>query len=51
MANLGIGIIGAGNISSTYLRLAPLFRGLSGASGLQRSEGLLESGYVNSKSV
>ena len=28
MANLGIGIIGAGNISSTYLRLAPLFRGL-----------------------
>ena len=28
MANLGIGIIGAGNISSTYLRLAPLFKGL-----------------------
>ncbi len=28
MANLGIGIIGAGNISSAYLRLAPLFKGL-----------------------
>ena len=28
MSNLGIGIIGAGNISSTYLRLAPLFKGL-----------------------
>jgi predicted dehydrogenase len=28
MANLGIGIIGAGNISTSYLRLAPLFKGL-----------------------
>ena len=28
MANLGIGIIGCGNISASYLRLAPLFRGL-----------------------
>lgn len=28
MDNLGIGIIGCGNISSAYLRLAPLFRGL-----------------------
>mgnify|MGYP001160649665 FL=1 len=28
MANLGLGIIGAGNISTSYLRLAPLFRGL-----------------------
>ncbi len=28
MANLGIGIIGCGNISAAYLRLAPLFRGL-----------------------
>jgi predicted dehydrogenase len=28
MANLGIGIIGCGNISTTYLRLAPLFKGL-----------------------
>ena len=28
MANLGIGIIGCGNISTSYLRLAPLFRGL-----------------------
>ncbi len=28
MANLGIGIIGCGNISSAYLRLAPLFKGL-----------------------
>ena len=26
--NMGIGIIGCGNISTTYLRLAPLFRGL-----------------------
>ena len=25
---LGIGIIGAGNISATYLRLAPLFKGI-----------------------
>ena len=25
---LGVGIIGCGNISTTYLRLAPLFRGL-----------------------
>ncbi|MDP1731577.1 MAG: gfo/Idh/MocA family oxidoreductase, partial [Devosia sp.] len=24
----GVGIMGAGNISSAYLRLAPLFRGL-----------------------
>jgi predicted dehydrogenase len=28
MAKLGIGIIGCGNISTTYLRLAPLFKGL-----------------------
>ena len=28
MENLGIGIIGCGNISSAYLRLAPLFKGL-----------------------
>lgn len=28
MENLGIGIIGAGNISTSYLRLAPLFKGL-----------------------
>ena len=28
MAHLGIGIIGAGNISTSYLRLAPLFKGL-----------------------
>jgi predicted dehydrogenase len=28
MANLGIGIIGCGNISTSYLKLAPLFRGL-----------------------
>ena len=28
MDKLGIGIIGCGNISTTYLRLAPLFRGL-----------------------
>ena len=28
MARLGVGIIGCGNISSAYLRLAPLFRGL-----------------------
>lgn len=28
MANLGIGIIGCGNISTTYLKLAPLFKGL-----------------------
>jgi predicted dehydrogenase len=28
MSNLGIGIIGCGNISTTYLRLAPLFKGL-----------------------
>ena len=28
MENLGIGIIGCGNISTTYLRLAPLFKGL-----------------------
>lgn len=28
MANLGIGIIGCGNISTTYLTLAPLFKGL-----------------------
>lgn len=28
MANLGIGIIGCGNISTSYLRLAPLFNGL-----------------------
>ena len=26
---LGVGIIGCGNISTTYLRLAPLFRGQS----------------------
>ena len=28
MANLGVGIIGCGNISTSYLRLAPLFKGL-----------------------
>ena len=28
MANLGLGIIGCGNISTTYLKLAPLFKGL-----------------------
>jgi len=28
MSNLGIGIIGCGNISSAYLRLAPRFKGL-----------------------
>ena len=28
MANLGLGIIGCGNISAAYLRLAPLFKGL-----------------------
>ncbi|MDB5660434.1 MAG: gfo/Idh/MocA family oxidoreductase [Cypionkella sp.] len=28
MANMGIGIIGCGNISTSYLRLAPLFKGL-----------------------
>lgn len=28
MAKLGIGIIGCGNISTAYLRLAPLFRGM-----------------------
>ena len=28
MKNLGLGIIGCGNISSSYLKLAPLFRGL-----------------------
>lgn len=28
MAKLGIGIIGCGNISTSYLRLAPLFKGL-----------------------
>ena len=28
MANLGLGIIGCGNISATYLRLAPAFKGL-----------------------
>ena len=28
MTDLGIGIIGCGNISTSYLRLAPLFRGL-----------------------
>jgi predicted dehydrogenase len=28
MAHLGIGIIGCGNISTSYLRLAPLFKGL-----------------------
>jgi predicted dehydrogenase len=28
MSNLGIGIIGCGNISTTYLRLAPLFKGM-----------------------
>ena len=28
MANLGIGIIGCGNISTSYLNLAPLFKGL-----------------------
>ncbi|KJS17267.1 MAG: oxidoreductase [Hoeflea sp. BRH_c9] len=28
MATLGVGIIGCGNISTSYLRLAPLFRGI-----------------------
>ncbi|MDB5666405.1 Gfo/Idh/MocA family oxidoreductase [Cypionkella sp.] len=28
MANMGIGITGCGNISTSYLRLAPLFKGL-----------------------
>ncbi len=28
MTNLGIGIIGCGNISATYLKFAPLFKGL-----------------------
>ncbi|MEM6387242.1 MAG: Gfo/Idh/MocA family oxidoreductase [Pseudomonadota bacterium] len=28
MTKLGVGIIGCGNISNTYLRLAPLFKGL-----------------------
>ena len=28
MDALGIGLIGCGNISAAYLRLAPLFRGL-----------------------
>jgi len=28
MADLGLGIIGCGNISTSYLRLAPLFKGL-----------------------
>ena len=28
MENLGLGIIGCGNISTSYLRLAPLFKGL-----------------------
>ena len=28
MSNLGIGIIGCGNISTTYLKLSPLFKGL-----------------------
>jgi predicted dehydrogenase len=28
MTNLGIGIVGCGNISTTYFKLAPLFRGL-----------------------
>lgn len=28
MSNLGVGIIGCGNISEAYLRLAPLFRGV-----------------------
>ena len=28
MANMGLGIIGCGNISTSYLRLAPLFKGL-----------------------
>jgi predicted dehydrogenase len=28
MGNLGLGIIGCGNISTSYLRLAPLFKGL-----------------------
>jgi len=36
MANLGIGIIGAGNISSAYLRLAPLFKGLSSSRMIER---------------
>ena len=28
MTNLGVGIIGCGNISTTYLRLAPIFKGI-----------------------
>ena len=28
MTNLGVGIIGCGNISAAYLRLTPLFRGI-----------------------
>lgn len=28
MSTLGIGIIGCGNIAESYLRLAPLFRGM-----------------------
>lgn len=28
MTNLGVGIIGCGNISAAYLRLAPMFRGI-----------------------
>ncbi|WP_245298927.1 hypothetical protein [Pseudotabrizicola sediminis] len=28
MTNMGLGIIGCGNISTSYLRLAPLFKGL-----------------------
>ena len=28
MTPLGIGLIGCGNISAAYLRLAPMFRGL-----------------------
>ena len=28
MEKLGIGIIGCGNISAAYLRLAPMFKGL-----------------------
>ena len=28
MTKLGIGIIGCGNISTAYLKLAPLFKGL-----------------------
>ena len=29
MDRLGVGIIGCGNISTAYLRLAPLFKGLN----------------------